>query len=994
MPAKKQKINLYPILIFIFALTICAVIFIVEIQKNNIIADLSLDRAKTANQSLINYLYELEERVTNRAEVAAGDESVIAGVKNEDSISLRRYLNNFVHGLDYISVSDENGIVLARSHNDSKGDNITRLKGVRTVLETGSPALTIEGIDIINSRLTIYASSPIYEDDILIGIINCFYDLERSEYLNSFKERTGCEATVFFNDERISTTLVDQSGKSVVGTKAHNFIARIVLEQKEEYLGNLELYGKVYGVCYTPLIYGDEAIGMLFAGVDIQSTIEARRSMNIWIFIAVIIGILISAALLIVSNAVTRKYSDLAEKQLIQQKLMADISMSFLTDTDTDTRVTNTLRMIGEFMNVSQILFFKLKDDGAALICRNEWINPKLETKSRIGNCLPLHEPMLSIIEKLKAGSGRYSCLSSDDPDVKKAMDPYRASFKNYITTPVYIKDKMIGVIDFSRKNSEQIWSDSEKSLATLFANTLSGVFEREAMGRRTSIVENSPIMIFYSDSEGNMAYANPSAGIITGYTINELYDGGFALILDEKNFDNVKNIYIPNTIKENTAKHEVSITCKNGQKRILNVTSFKLIDGMIAAICVDLTEIRELEAELIKAKEKAEQASRAKSDFLSNMSHEMRTPMNAIIGMTAIAKRAQDNERKNYALKKVEESSKHLLGIINDILDMSKIEANKLELSEVHIEIRSLLQKAASFERLRMDEKQLELIMNVDDNVPYFFIGDDQRLTQVLTNLLSNAAKFTPEQGKIEVDVVLLNEDDKTCELRFEVSDSGIGISPEQQEKIFNAFEQAESGTTRKFGGTGLGLAISKRIIELMGGRIKIDSEPGKGSKFIFTVKLQRVPDDSHLRRLFDSSEDQSADMNNKFSGKKMLLAEDIEINREILISLLESTGLEIDTAENGKEAFEKIKAAPGKYDIVFMDMQMPVIDGLEATRRIRDFESEQQSEHSKNVPIVAMTANVFKEDIDNCLAAGMNDHIGKPIEINVVYEKLKKYL
>ncbi|MCL2265755.1 MAG: response regulator, partial [Treponema sp.] len=233
------------------------------------------------------------------------------------------------------------------------------------------------------------------------------------------------------------------------------------------------------------------------------------------------------------------------------------------------------------------------------------------------------------------------------------------------------------------------------------------------------------------------------------------------------------------------------------------------------------------------------------------------------------------------------------------------------------------------------------------------------------------------------------------TCELRFEVSDSGIGISPEQQKKIFNVFEQAESGTTRKFGGTGLGLAISKRIIELMGGQISIDSELGKGSKFIFTVKLNSVSDDTHLRRLFDNTEDVFANLNNEFSGKKMLLAEDIEINREILMSLLEGTGLIIDTAENGRQALDKVTASPGKYDIIFMDMQMPEMDGLEASRHIREFEAKPENiNNHRQIPIIAMTANVFKEDIDNCLAAGMNDHIGKPIELNIVFEKLKKFL
>jgi len=374
-----------------------------------------------------------------------------------------------------------------------------------------------------------------------------------------------------------------------------------------------------------------------------------------------------------------------------------------------------------------------------------------------------------------------------------------------------------------------------------------------------------------------------------------------------------------------------------------------------------------------------------------------MRTPMNAIIGMTAIAKNSADNERKNYALNKIENASTHLLGIINDVLDMSKIEANKLELMHEEFELRSLLQKAVNFVQFRMDEKQHKFSLNVDNSVPEFFIGDDQRLTQVVTNLLSNAAKFTSEDGKISVDVSLVEKTDEIHTLRFEVADTGIGISPEQQKKIFNTFEQAEGGIARKFGGTGLGLSISKRIVELMGGEIHVESELGKGSKFIFNVKLLRcIKDPRPKNKSDDKSKALTEDNVGKFAGRKMLLAEDIEINREILLSILEDTGLIIEIAENGKEALEKIAAAPDYYDLVFMDMQMPEMDGLEATRRIRAIESNLIAMGSprKRLPIIAMTANVFKDDIDNCLMAGMDDHIGKPLAMETVFEKLRKYL
>ena len=521
----------------------------------------------------------------------------------------------------------------------------------------------------------------------------------------------------------------------------------------------------------------------------------------------------------------------------------------------------------------------------------------------------------------------------------------------------------------------------------------------------------------------------------------------------------------------------------------------------------------------LRKTMKEAEAANQAKSHFLSTMSHEMRTPMSAIIGMTTIGKNAGDIEHKNYAFNKIEDASTHLLGIINDVLDMSKIEANRLELSPIEFNFEKMLQKIITVIKFRIDEKRQRLSLKVDGKIPPFIVGDDQRLSQVILNLLSNAVKFTPEQGEIGLDVSFSCEKEGVCELLFKITDNGIGISPGQQEKLFDMFVQAESDISREYGGTGLGLAISKRIVELMDGRIWVESELGKGARFFFTAPVTRGDKNFHsmldskikwenirvlavddeletrnyfkdlfdvldaecdvaadgfqarqliedrggydmyfidwrmfgtdkielteknrphgkrpsvvvmisstdwleikdrtldegvdkylLKPLFSSTiincinecltldearqdEIPGADTGVKFNGRKVLLAEDVEINREILISLLHDTGLIIDVAENGKDALDMIEAEPDKYDIVFMDMQMPKMNGLEATQRIRELPENA----ARKIPIIAMTANVFKEDIEKCLAAGMNDHIGKPLDVKEVLEKLRKYI
>jgi signal transduction histidine kinase/CheY-like chemotaxis protein len=532
----------------------------------------------------------------------------------------------------------------------------------------------------------------------------------------------------------------------------------------------------------------------------------------------------------------------------------------------------------------------------------------------------------------------------------------------------------------------------------------------------------------------------------------------------------------------------------------------------------------------LAHAKTDAEAASRAKSDFLSRMSHEMRTPMNAIIGMTHIAKISPDPERKEYCLDKIDEASTHLLGVINDVLDMSKIEANKFELSPEEFDFEKMIMKVSNVIHFRVEEKRQNFTIYLDPAIPHVLIGDDQRLAQVIANLLSNSVKFTPEEGRIHLDARLQGEEAGFYTIKIAVTDSGIGISKEQQSRIFTSFEQADGGISRKFGGTGLGLAISKRIIEMMGGTIWIESELGEGATFVFTIKVEggldhqpvilsevererirlllvdgssetreyfeeivrqlgfscdtatdgakaldliakngaynlyfidwKIPgmDGIELaRRITRTGTDHSAvillsatdwtsieaeakeggvnkflskplfssDIMNcinlfccaksqpalgepdkegdNFKGYHIILAEDVEINREIVLTLLEPTGLAIDCADTGARAFQLYSENPGRYDLIFMDVHMPEMDGFEATRRIRKFEQERNALAAgdsngqispREIPIIAMTANVFREDIENCLAAGMNNHIGKPLNMESVLEMLRIYL
>jgi signal transduction histidine kinase/DNA-binding response OmpR family regulator len=550
----------------------------------------------------------------------------------------------------------------------------------------------------------------------------------------------------------------------------------------------------------------------------------------------------------------------------------------------------------------------------------------------------------------------------------------------------------------------------------------------------------------------------------------------------------------------------------------------------MLILISLAITFAAALTAVMIRidrARQRSDTESRRKSVFLANMSHEIRTPMNAIIGMTSIGKTANDTERKDYCFTKIEDASNHLLGVINDILDMSKIEANKLELSPVEFNLEKMLQRVVNVINFRMEEKRQRFMVHMDSDVPTNLIGDDQRLAQVITNLLSNAVKFTPEEGSITLDISLSGDGNGYCTLQFSVTDTGIGVSPEQQEKLFQPFQQAEAGTTRKFGGTGLGLTISKNIVEMMDGRIWIESEAGKGATFSFTVQFKRgtgieqgllapgvnwdnirimvVDDDPDVLAYFkeiargfkifcdtavsgeealrlmeqngghydiyfadwkmpvmdgvqlaaelklrefsksvvimissaewtaieseakkagvdkflskplfpsciaeainecigvdkEKIKEAHADIEGLFAGRHILLAEDVEINREIVLALLEPTLLEIDCAENGEEVVRRFSHSPDKYEMIFMDVQMPEMDGYEATHSIRVIEENLSSASADNtlrrIPIIAMTANVFKEDIEKCMEAGMDGHVGKPLNFEEVIDKLRQYL
>lgn len=391
-------------------------------------------------------------------------------------------------------------------------------------------------------------------------------------------------------------------------------------------------------------------------------------------------------------------------------------------------------------------------------------------------------------------------------------------------------------------------------------------------------------------------------------------------------------------------------------------------------------------ELALKNERDKAVAAARAKTEFLANISHGVRTPMHAITGMINIARTTSDKERLQACLDHIDAASRQLLSTVNDVLDMSKIEAGKLELSEEPFELVPLLHNVKSLISVQALEKKQSIGIELVPPLPQVLVGDELRITQVLLNLLANAVKFTPENGEIHLRASSVSSSyTGYVDLAVSVSDTGIGMTQEQVRRIFSTLEEPEYGIARRFAVAGLGLSICKNLVALMNGAIEVQTAPGEGSTFTAHFRIRQGS-----RDMLPAKSGFNSPLEGIFSGKRLLLVDDIAINREIVMTLMEKTGITIDTAQNGQEAVEMYKAAPEKYDAILMDVQMPLKDGYAATEEIRAIGTLP----AKSVPIIAMTVHAFEEDIKRSMAAGMTEHIAKPIEFDTLVAKLSLYL
>lgn len=677
-------------------------------------------------------------------------------------------------------------------------------------------------------------------------------------------------------------------------------------------------------------------------------------------------------------------------KRMLYTDLLMKISSNMLTITDEKLFFESSLAQIGEVINVGRIYIFDYVDD----VWHNsyEWvaegIAPQKETLQNINmDGMDTNHGMLHCL--LRGEVFSISNVESIE-DLVTRETLLRQKIYSVLAVPLYFEGKVCGMFGFDICDRCMSWPSESIDLVIAISNLFSSARGHFHM-RRTldskeqqirDIVDAFPDPIYVADMETHQVLF-----------VNKALGDGFGPV--DKTFTLCHKAF--------QGLDEPCPFCSNAILRygeapfiwkhhnlVLN-RDYKVIDRCIAwengkkvrlSIALDITDVLKSQREEVLARE----SSLAKGLFLANMSHEIRTPLNGIIGLNHLALHVNTSPLVEDYLLKIQSSSKTLLGVINDILDFSKIDAGKLELENIPFAFYDVLQSIHSMISPQLDEKNLQLNLNIDSEIPTIIYGDSLRFSQVLLNIVSNAVKFT-HVGSVNIAASVHSRNEDSLGIHVRISDTGIGMSAAELKDLFVEFRQADSSTTRKYGGTGLGLAIVKRLVEMMGGEISAASTPGQGTVFEFIVYFGIGSEEKELgSAAFSGLPGNTFSTDVDLHGIRVLLVEDNSINQIIAAEILRQQGCLVDIADDGQQALDKVGTTP--YDIVLMDIQMPVMDGLEAARHIRKNPALQR------LPIIAMTAHAMQGDYDKSIAAGMQDHVTKPIDPESLYQTISRWL
>lgn len=690
-----------------------------------------------------------------------------------------------------------------------------------------------------------------------------------------------------------------------------------------------------------------------------------------------------------------KRFNRTLRRNIQQYKLLTEVAYQYSVQQNFSDASNKVLSLVGEHLDVSRVYIFEDLPDGAATSNTYEWVNKGIDPQKE-----ELAEVPYEIIPSWKKLLERDGLIFSQNikelpEDLLDILEPQ--GIISILVYPLYVGGKFHGFIGFDECVKERVWENEEVELLKTITHIISNAIQRENSSKEVhdserkyrELVELLPEMICEADADGVINFANKLATKKLGLNLDEIDAGKVSVfsLFPESEQDRIKKNLQRVIQGDEMTSLDFEYEALNADGHLFPALVYVSIirnEGGFAGIrgvMMDITERKQAEIKLREAKDRAEQASLAKQNFLATMSHEIRTPLNAIIGSVHLMKDEVDPAEMKDHIATLEFASQNLLTLINDILDFSKIEAGKIEVETADFNLPTLLRKSVGGFQARAEQQGLKLQLSVAEDIPEVVKGDKGRLAQIMNNLISNAIKFTKE-GKVDVKARTVGLKGNTHWLEVQVQDTGIGIPENKLDKIWDSFIQLDDFRSRKYEGSGLGLAITKKLIDLLGGEVSVNSQVGKGSTFKLTIPLRTS------KQSTKSKKERSDNIQGNLQGSKVLLVEDNLVNQRIATRFLKRWEAEVDLAENGEIALERL--ADNTYDLVLMDLQMPKMDGYTCAKAIRQLPNQEKA----NIPIIALTASALLEVQKEVLGAGMNDFITKPFNPQDLFQKIAKQL